>query len=368
MRLPKRTEIVPSTGPVFAVSFGLHFAYRIQRFSDAKVTFRMAAYCQDGPSSMRKLQGLCGTALAYCIARTFIDKDPQMQWVWKLFASIFGSVLLLSYLYSWWNASRVQDPEASPQRRTSGFLFDETSAPNDAEPTARFRPVADRVPSSQSEIIPDALPSHSTFETDRGEHRTNKWRTEHWWIAIPLVAGAIIMGGISLSESRKSADVLPGSTRPPESDRQIADLQQEVAELNAKLTEVTSQNAELAGRANTNTLDQQRKCAQQAHQDFEEWGWKDKESSDFVSHYNPTLDRCFIQTQNTDGNGEFFWRHLFDAYGGQDYGEYAWQQQSGKKYWEVRPFVCHVTLPSGEKRYCNSDDEFQDLAKVYMGN
>ena len=313
---------------------------------------------------MKKLQGLCGTALTYSVARTFIDKDPQMQWVWKLFASIFGAVLLLTYLYSWWKSSRGSNAEPIPQRRRSGFVVDTPSAPNDANSP---RNSADPLFAPQSIGIGDALPSASTLETGSGEDKRNNWRRDHWWIAIPLVAGAVILGAISLSESRTSSDALPGGTRPSDSDQRIAELQQQVADLNQKLTQVTAQNAQLSGRKNADTLDQQGKCAQQARSDFEEWGWKNKENSDFVSHYSATLDKCFIQTQNTDGNGEFFWRHLFDAYGGEEYGEYAWQRQNGKKYWEVRPFVCHVISPTGETQYCESEDEFQELAKVYMG-
>jgi hypothetical protein len=55
-----------------------------------------------------------------------------------------------------------------------------------------------------------------------------------------------------------------------------------------------------------------------------------------------------------------------DAFEGKSYAEYAWKSEKGKKYWEVKPFVCKVTLPSGEKKDCASSDEFDDLVKVYM--
>ena len=86
-----------------------------------------------------------------------------------------------------------------------------------------------------------------------------------------------------------------------------------------------------------------------------------------MSHYNAKLDRCFVQFQNTLAGG-FFFRELFDAYSGKEYGEYAWKRDEHKKYWEVPPFDCKVTLLSGGEKFCKSDDEFKELAKVYIGD
>jgi hypothetical protein len=139
--------------------------------------------------------------------------------------------------------------------------------------------------------------------------------------------------------------------------RQIAELKRQVAELTAKLAEKTK----------SSTLDLQAKCADRAYKDFVEWGYKARDNPDFVGNYNAKLDRCFVQFQHTIAGG-FFWRELFDAYSGKEYGEYGWQRDEQKKYWEVPPFVCHVTPLSGEEIFCKSDDEFQELAKVYMGD
>lgn len=124
---------------------------------------------------------------------------------------------------------------------------------------------------------------------------------------------------------------------------------------------------ELIEKAKAGSLDQQEKCATRSRKDFEDWGYINKDGADFVSHYNAALDRCFIQTQNRMPGGVFY-RDLFDAYSGKQYGEYGWEENPSKKYWEVPPFSCHVTLPSGEDRSCQSDDDFQKLAAVYMGN
>jgi hypothetical protein len=141
-------------------------------------------------------------------------------------------------------------------------------------------------------------------------------------------------------------------------DQRVNDLERQVADLSAKLAE----------RSRAGTLEQQAKCADRAYRDFEDWGYKAKDSADFVSHYNAALDRCFVRFQNTSGGGEFTFRSLFDAFGGEQYADYAWQAKQGKKYWEVPPFVCKVTTPAGEEQDCHSDEEFKDMVRIYMGD
>lgn len=154
--------------------------------------------------------------------------------------------------------------------------------------------------------------------------------------------------------------------------RQNTDLKRQVAELRRKVASLTTQIEALQDSRPvslaSSTLDLQDKCAARGYKDFEDWSFKGKENSDFVAHYSRKLDRCFVQFQNTANEGEFFWRQLFDAYSGKEYGEYAWQQKKDKKYWEVPPFVCHIDTLSGETKYCHSDEEFGALAKIFMEN
>jgi hypothetical protein len=44
---------------------------------------------------MKKIQATCGTALAYCFAHRFMDKDPQMRDVWGWFALGIGAMMIL---------------------------------------------------------------------------------------------------------------------------------------------------------------------------------------------------------------------------------------------------------------------------------
>lgn len=189
-------------------------------------------------------------------------------------------------------------------------------------------------------------------------------------VAITAIAVVVLFMGVLLE--RESASVRELKRQAAELNAQIADKEKAGSELSARLAhaeQISAQlNAKLADTVKGDSLDLQAKCAVQARKDFEEWGYINKESADFQSHYNRRVDKCFIQTQNSVANHEFLWRELFDAYGGKKYGQYAWQMQKGKKYWEVPPFVCDVTFPSGETKECRSEDEFGKLVKIYMEN
>jgi hypothetical protein len=92
----------------------------------------------------------------------------------------------------------------------------------------------------------------------------------------------------------------------------------------------------------------------------------------YVNHYNEKMNGCFMVISSTDTKtspGRIFTNvTLVDAFEGKAFGNYAWQSDPVKKYWEVAPFLCDVTLPSGEKKACKSDVEFKELIKVYMGD
>jgi hypothetical protein len=118
------------------------------------------------------------------------------------------------------------------------------------------------------------------------------------------------------------------------------------------------------------TLDLQEKCAKQAQKAFDKMQFQDRTLASFTNHYNVKLNRCFIETEQemVPGGPDIFWTYKFvsDAYEGKDFGSYVWHSDKVKKYWEVPPFQCQVTLPSGEEKLCKSSDEFDDLIKVYM--
>jgi Tfp pilus assembly protein PilV len=134
---------------------------------------------------------------------------------------------------------------------------------------------------------------------------------------------------------------------------------EQVRQLNAKLEESTSKAA---------TFDRQEKCAQQARAEYRSDGWEKRETAGFTDHFNSKLNKCFMEIEDTDvKQGTLITtRTLSDAFEGKVYANYIWSSDKKKKYWEVPPVQCKVTLPSGEKKLCHSSDEFDELIKVYM--
>jgi len=111
-------------------------------------------------------------------------------------------------------------------------------------------------------------------------------------------------------------------------------------------------------------LDLQAKCADQSRKEFVSNGWDKRPLTTFSNHYNERLNKCFIEIEDDGVNGTS--RVVSDAFEGKVYGNYMWFSKKGKKYWEVPPIMCKVTMPAGEEKLCNSSDEFDALLKPYM--
>ena len=140
----------------------------------------------------------------------------------------------------------------------------------------------------------------------------------------------------------------------------IRALEQAVQKLNVKVAEKTT----------TAGLELQAKCSEQARKAFADLGYTKNQIVGYENHYSSQVNKCFIHVQNTDTKVEpgtiWTYRNVFDAFEGKGYGTYAWHTEKDKKYWEVPPFQCEVTLMSGEKKLCQSDAEFTELVKIYM--
>ena len=113
----------------------------------------------------------------------------------------------------------------------------------------------------------------------------------------------------------------------------------------------------------TSSLDLQERCATQARREFTRLGWDKVRGADFLNHYSAEFGKCFMMIVNN--SGDFDHKTVFDAFEGTAYATYGWQADKVKKYWEVPPYTCNVTLPSGEERVCRSSDEFDELVN-YM--
>lgn len=146
---------------------------------------------------------------------------------------------------------------------------------------------------------------------------------------------------------------------------QLEAQQKEIQELKAKLSSVSRSEA----------LDLDEKCAKQALAEFHAAGYRNGGFDSFTNHYDAALGKCFILVQELPHPSLGALR-LSDAYERKIYAELAWRSDAPaiialvdptKKYWQVKPFECHVLMPSGEKKICESGDEFDELVKTYMG-
>ena len=169
-----------------------------------------------------------------------------------------------------------------------------------------------------------------------------------------LVAGAVMVGTVACSQAK------PPSHYDAEADQRIGGLQPQIVDVNAKLVE----------KSETDVLGLKARCAEQAGKTFADLGYKRTELNRYESHYNRTLNKCFIRTESQDSytvpDAIFAYQNVLDAFEVKQLGSYAWRGNKGKKSRDVRPFVCEVTLPSGDKRVCHSNHEFTELVRLYM--
>lgn len=115
-------------------------------------------------------------------------------------------------------------------------------------------------------------------------------------------------------------------------------------------------------------LELQQRCADRAAEVFKQEGLSGERFADFTNHYSAKLGRCFVVIHNSSmiGKAPSTSKSLSDAFEGKVYGSYGWINSQGKKYWEVAPSECVVTLPSGDEKKCQSSEEWDELVKAYM--
>ena len=92
----------------------------------------------------------------------------------------------------------------------------------------------------------------------------------------------------------------------------------------------------------------------------------------FINHYDSELNKRFLLVTNTSAStstpGQLITNAILtDAFEGKGFGMFMWASEKDKKYWEVKPFVCYVVLPSGERQGCQSRDEFDGMIQRYIG-
>lgn len=137
---------------------------------------------------------------------------------------------------------------------------------------------------------------------------------------------------------------------------QIRSESASIHKLEQKLQQLESKTAE---KAKTASLENQAKCAEQARKVFADRSLADP-SDWYQDHYNSDMTKCFVQIQSFYKS--MMGRSIYDAFELKEYGSHI--RTITKKV--NRDMECWVILPSGEKKYCSSDREFDYLVKVYM--
>jgi hypothetical protein len=145
-----------------------------------------------------------------------------------------------------------------------------------------------------------------------------------------------------------------------EASRVVADEQHTIADLTAKHKVLDDKPS----------FELQSRCSEAAKQFFNrEWSGSGQDS-DYTSHYNPEMRKCFTtvktsQWQKATGT-VLTSKNVYDAVEGKTYGEYVWQSDPVKKWWEVPPIQCDGVTPEGVEMECHSEGEYENLMSKYM--
>lgn len=105
--------------------------------------------------------------------------------------------------------------------------------------------------------------------------------------------------------------------------------------------------------AETAILAGQEECAKQAAVVFKNRPLDLFPDAWYENHYNDKLNKCVVVIWRKDDT----YKSLSDAFEGKDLGKFAFIKDV---------VICHVTLPSGKEKTCNSGAGFDQLAKTYM--
>lgn len=99
-------------------------------------------------------------------------------------------------------------------------------------------------------------------------------------------------------------------------------------------------------------LAQQKICDEQAAKKFSENGHGSLDS--YTSHYDPTVNVCYIRVHSFAGNPPVVADVVYDAFGGRVYANYVWINSQNKEYWGVSPSTCEIHVPGKPDETCKT--------------
>jgi len=106
--------------------------------------------------------------------------------------------------------------------------------------------------------------------------------------------------------------------------------------------------------AKTAILEGQEKCAKQSAIVFKDRSLEAWPDAWYENHYNEKLNKCVVAIWAKDDTH----KALSDAFEGRELGQFLWTSN--------KVAICDITLPSKEKKLCNSRAEFEQLVETYM--
>jgi hypothetical protein len=109
------------------------------------------------------------------------------------------------------------------------------------------------------------------------------------------------------------------------------------------------------------TLAQQKMCDEQAANKFREYTGGNAPASSYTSHYDPSVNVCYVRVYFVSGKPALITDTVYDAFGGRVYANFAWTGKLGNE-----PTVCRIRIPSKPVELCSSPKEFDDLVKKYF--
>ncbi len=126
-------------------------------------------------------------------------------------------------------------------------------------------------------------------------------------------------------------------------------------------------------QANNNSFLYQEKCAHAA-KDFyttNDYSKNNSLSDGYISHYNKSLNKCFIEFSNGLGNsGTDIFYELADAVEGIEYGEIKLTYKPNEKTlgWCTLYTSGNRNSTDSNSKSCNSKTEFDNFVKPYMND
>ncbi len=133
---------------------------------------------------------------------------------------------------------------------------------------------------------------------------------------------------------------------------------------------IADMSAKLAVLDEQPSFEDQSRCAAAAKEFFNREGYGSEQDADFLNHYNPKLRKCFIVIKTSKWQPStatmLTSKNVYDAVEGKTYGQYLWQSDKVKKWWEVAPIMCLATNPDGSDTKCKNDGEYTSIMANYM--